>query len=50
MAGHSKWAKVKRIKAVKDPRRSKVFGRLSRDITIAVGSQTGLDRVLELIV
>ncbi|HVW21521.1 MAG TPA: YebC/PmpR family DNA-binding transcriptional regulator [Opitutaceae bacterium] len=35
MAGHSKWAKVKRIKAVKDPRRSKVFGRLSRDITIA---------------
>ncbi len=34
MAGHSKWAKVKRIKAVKDPRRSKVFSRLSRDITI----------------
>lgn len=35
MAGHSKWAKVKRIKAVKDPRRSKVFSRLSREITIA---------------
>ena len=35
MAGHSKWAKVKRIKAVKDPRRSKLFGRLSRDITVA---------------
>ena len=35
MAGHSKWAKVKRIKAVKDPRRSKVFSRLSRDITVA---------------
>jgi YebC/PmpR family DNA-binding regulatory protein len=35
MAGHSKWAKVKRIKAVKDPRRSKLFGRLSRDISVA---------------
>jgi YebC/PmpR family DNA-binding regulatory protein len=41
MAGHSKWAKVKRIKAVKDPRRSKVFGRLSRDITIAAKSGGG---------
>src|SRR6202142_2532673 len=41
MAGHSKWAKVKRIKAVKDPRRSKVFSRLSRDITIAAKSGGG---------
>jgi YebC/PmpR family DNA-binding regulatory protein len=41
MAGHSKWAKVKRIKAVKDPRRSKVFGRLSRDITIAAKAGGG---------
>jgi len=38
MAGHSKWAKVKRIKAVKDPRRSKLFGRLSRDISVAARS------------
>ena len=35
MAGHSKWAKVKRIKAVVDVRRAKVFSRLSREITIA---------------
>ena len=41
MAGHSKWAKVKRIKAVKDPRRSKVFGRLSREITITAKSGGG---------
>jgi len=41
MAGHSKWAKVKRIKAVKDPRRSKLFGRLSRDITVAARTGGG---------
>ncbi len=41
MAGHSKWAKVKRIKAVKDPRRSKAFGRLSREITISAKSGGG---------
>jgi YebC/PmpR family DNA-binding regulatory protein len=38
MAGHSKWAKVKRIKAVVDVRRGKVFSRLSREITIAARS------------
>jgi len=41
VAGHSKWAKVKRIKAVKDPRRSKLFSRLSRDITVAARSGGG---------
>jgi YebC/PmpR family DNA-binding regulatory protein len=41
MAGHSKWAKVKRIKAVKDPRRSKLFGRLSRDISVAARAGGG---------
>jgi len=41
MAGHNKWAKVKRIKAVKDPRRGKVFSRLSRDITISAKSGGG---------
>jgi transcriptional/translational regulatory protein YebC/TACO1 len=35
MAGHSKWAKVKRIKAVLDVRRGKVFCRISREITIS---------------
>jgi YebC/PmpR family DNA-binding regulatory protein len=41
MAGHSKWAKVKRIKAVKDPRRSKLFSRLSREITVAARTGGG---------
>jgi len=41
MAGHSKWAKVKRIKAVKDPRRSKVFSRITREITVAAKSGGG---------
>lgn len=41
MAGHSKWAKVKRIKAVLDVRRGKVFSRLSREITIAAKAGGG---------
>lgn len=41
MAGHNKWAKVKRTKAVLDVRKGKVFSRLSREITIA--SRTGGD-------
>ncbi|HMD61308.1 MAG TPA: YebC/PmpR family DNA-binding transcriptional regulator [Opitutaceae bacterium] len=41
MAGHNKWAKVKRIKAVVDVRRGKVFSRLSREITIAAKSGGG---------
>lgn len=35
MAGHNKWSKVKRQKAVVDARKSKVWARLSRDITLA---------------
>ena len=35
MAGHNKWSKVKRQKAVTDGRKGKVFSRLSREITIA---------------
>jgi YebC/PmpR family DNA-binding regulatory protein len=41
MAGHNKWAKVKRIKAVLDVRRGKVFSRLSREITITAKSGGG---------
>ena len=41
MAGHSKWAKVKRLKAVTDSRRSKVYSRFSREITIAAKSGGG---------
>lgn len=35
MAGHNKWSKIKRQKAVTDKRRSKVWARLSRDVTVA---------------
>src|SRR5271169_819949 len=41
MAGHSKWAKVKHIKAVADVRRAKVFSRLSREITIVARAGGG---------
>ena len=41
MAGHNKWAKVKRLKAVTDLRRGKVFSRLARDITMAAKSGGG---------
>jgi YebC/PmpR family DNA-binding regulatory protein len=41
MAGHNKWSKVKRLKAVTDSRRGKVFSRLSRDITLAAKSGGG---------
>jgi len=41
MAGHSKWAKVKRLKAVTDARKGKAFSRLSRDITIAAKAGGG---------
>src|SRR5580765_4763668 len=35
MAGHSKWAKVKRFKGALDAKRGKIFSKLSREITIA---------------
>ncbi len=41
MAGHSKWAKVKRAKAVTDSRRGKVFSRFSREITISAKAGGG---------
>ncbi|MBW7894755.1 MAG: YebC/PmpR family DNA-binding transcriptional regulator [Opitutaceae bacterium] len=41
MAGHNKWSKVKRIKAVTDARKGKVFSRLSRDITLAAKAGGG---------
>jgi YebC/PmpR family DNA-binding regulatory protein len=41
MAGHNKWSKVKRLKAVTDSRRGKVFSRLSRDITMAAKTGGG---------
>jgi YebC/PmpR family DNA-binding regulatory protein len=41
MAGHNKWSKVKRAKAVTDGRKGKVFSRLSRDITLAAKTGGG---------
>ena len=41
MAGHNKWSKVKRLKAVTDSRRGKVFSRLARDITLAAKAGGG---------
>lgn len=41
MAGHNKWSKVKRQKAVTDGRKGKVFSRLSRDITQVAKSGGG---------
>jgi YebC/PmpR family DNA-binding regulatory protein len=41
MAGHNKWSKVKRLKAVTDSRKGKVFSRLSRDITLAAKAAGG---------
>jgi len=41
MAGHNKWSKVKRAKAVTDARKGKVFSRLAREITLAAKSGGG---------
>jgi YebC/PmpR family DNA-binding regulatory protein len=35
MAGHNKWSKVKRFKGAIDAKRSKIFAKLSKEITIA---------------
>ena len=35
MAGHNKWSKIKRQKAVADSKRSKAWSMVSREITIA---------------
>ena len=41
MAGHNKWSKVKRGKAITDGRRSKVFSSLSRYLTLAAQAGGG---------
>ena len=41
MAKHNKWSKVKRLKAVTDSRRGKVFSRLSRELTLAAKAGGG---------
>lgn len=41
MAGHSKWAQIKRQKGVNDARKSKVFGKLARLIAVAAKQARG---------
>lgn len=36
MAGHNKWSKIKRKKGALDAKRSKIFGRIIKEITVAV--------------
>lgn len=36
MAGHNKWSKVKHVKGAEDAKRSKMFSKLSKEISIAV--------------
>jgi YebC/PmpR family DNA-binding regulatory protein len=52
MAGHSKWAKVKRFKGAIDAKRGKIFSKLSREITIAArlgGSDPGMNPRLRMV-
>jgi YebC/PmpR family DNA-binding regulatory protein len=43
MSGHSKWATIKRQKAVTDNKRGKLFSKLSKNITVAVRTGGGAD-------
>ena len=51
MAGHNKWSKIKRHKAKTDQRKSKIWARVSRDITVAAregGGDHGMNASLAL--
>ncbi len=53
MAGHNKWSKIKRAKAVTDARRSKSWARITRDIMVAAregGGDPGMNPKLALAV
>ncbi len=43
MSGHSKWSTIKRKKGAADAKRSKIFSRISKEITIAVKEGGGGD-------
>jgi YebC/PmpR family DNA-binding regulatory protein len=52
MAGHSKWAKVKRLKGALDAKRGKIFSKLAREITVAAklgGGDSGMNPRLRMI-
>ncbi len=53
MAGHNKWSKIKRQKAVTDARKSKSWARITRDIMVAAregGGDPGMNARLALAV
>lgn len=53
MAGHNKWSKIRRAKAVTDAKKSKIFSKLSRAITIAAkegGGDPDSNSALRLVV
>jgi YebC/PmpR family DNA-binding regulatory protein len=43
MSGHSKWSTIKRKKGAADAKRSKIFSRISKEITVAVKEGGGID-------
>ena len=49
MAGHSKWANIKRRKAVVDAKRGKVFTRLAREIISAARQGGGNEPALLIV-
>lgn len=52
MAGHSKWAKVKRLKGALDQKRAKIFAKIGREITIAAkigGGDPGMNPRLRMV-
>ncbi len=53
MAGHNKWSKIKRQKAVTDARKSKAWARITREIMVAArdgGGDVGMNPALSLAV
>ena len=48
MSGHSKWATTKRHKAVIDAKRSSIFTKLARNITLAAKTGKNLDIAIEI--
>ncbi|GIW62899.1 MAG: putative transcriptional regulatory protein [Patescibacteria group bacterium] len=42
MAGHSKWAQIKRKKSANDQKRGQIFSKLSREISLAVAQGGGI--------
>jgi len=52
MAGHSKWANIKRAKGVTDAKRAKVFAKLSREVMVAArlgGGDPGMNPRLRMV-